>query len=688
MNNAMILILLLLPLFASANDVYHIRRLSERELVKTYESIMLDCCRHSVRDWHDSAFDPQAGYWGDGVSAGNEGIRAIGNMVFTSAALLKYSDLTNAERRELMDKAVRALRYSDATHITGTQKCTDGKQWGGSWQSGMWTSTLAFGAWLIWDDLDPELQAAVERVVASEADHLLSIKLPTGRWGDTKAEENGWYLTCLSLAANMFPSHPHAAAWNEKAIEYAMNTLSVPRDLKDKTVVDGRPVSDWVLGANLHPDFTLENHNMFHPSYVACSSYFLGLAAMHYTYAHRPIPQAASHHLMDTWGMFQTIMLPCGESVFPQGMDWELHGLPYINLFAFLATKMKDPLAAELENNHLQYIRAWQNMQNGDLAVPGSKLGFTRHAIFAEQATYGLMSHKLFSESYAGSADVLVRSGAHEDTRAPSRTPTLPEGTRTFSSIGVLLHRTQSKLVTFSWKYRIMGMLAPTGKGHEGNPHFTVPITDGLVGSFQPGNDRKLVSRTWKKTSSGFETTGELLTNGGKLKQTLRMTSIGEKAVVYQDRVTALADVSIERELGVPVGIENDLLTGGKRIVYHQSGETVFDWQKPQKPAMIPGSWVNVDGRLGAVMVTGSGLNYTQASEYNGQAVYADVLYGSYSDQPRSFKAGDEVAHRVMIFFTEVSPDETESLAKSAKIEGSILRITLPEGGEAEVPLD
>ena len=684
------LILSLLPICAGAKDVYRIRPLSERELVKTYEAIMADCCRHSIRDWHDSTFDPQAGYWGDGVSAGNEGIRAIGNMVLTSAALLKYSHPNDTERRELMDKAVRGLRYTVATHITGTQKCTDGKQWGGSWQSGMWTSTIYFGAWLVWDDLDPELRKGIERVVASEADRLLSIKLPTGRWGDTKAEENGWDMTCISLAPNMFPNHPHAAAWNEKAIEYMMNTLSVPRDLKDKTMVDGRPVKDWVVGANLHPDFTLENHNMFHPSYVACSSYFLGLAAMHYQYARRPIPQAATHHLMDTWAMFQTIMLPCGESIFPQGMDWELHGLPYINLFAYLATRMNDPQAAELENNHVQYIRAWQNMQAGDLAVPGSRLGFLRHAIFAEQATYGLLSHELFVAPAARR-----QRSVYRDSRSyAGKLPALP-AVRTFSSICVLLHRTKNKLVTFSWKYRIMGMLAPIGKGHEGNPHFTVPITDGFVGTFQPpstssgqaGSDRKVVEHTWKKTSNGFETTGELLTNGGKLKQTLRLTSIGEKAVVYQDQVTALSDVSIERELGVPVGIENDLLTGGTRVVCYQDGKTIFDWQKPQKPFAIPGKWANVDGRLGMVTVMGSGMTYAQATEYNQQAVYADILYGSFSDRRKTFKAGDEVAHRILVFFTEITPEETSALAKSMKIEGRVLRLTLPEGGEAEVDL-
>src|SRR5262249_7342247 len=153
-----------------------------------------------------------------------------------------------------------------------------------------------------------------------------------------------------------------------------MNTLSVANDLKDKNVVDGRPVSDWVGGANLYPDFTLENHSIFHPAYLECSTYMLTQSAMQFLYGHHPIPQAIDHHLMDTWQVLQTIMLPCSESAFPQGMDWELHGLPNINLVATFATYKKDPFAAAKEQIVLQRIRGWQKMQNGDLAVPGSSL--------------------------------------------------------------------------------------------------------------------------------------------------------------------------------------------------------------------------------------------------------------------------------------------------------------------------
>ncbi len=189
--------------------------------------------------------------------------------------------------------------------------------------------------------------------------------------------------------------------------------------------MDGRPVSEWVHGANLNPDFTLENHNILHPSYILCSSYFLTQTAMQYRYGGRPVPQAATHHLMDTWRMFETILLPTGENVYPQGQDWELHGLNPIQLFASIGTLMKDPVAAEMERVNLQYMRAWQEMAGGSLAVPGSSFGFTRHAIQAAQAGYSFLAHKLFGPPpEAGSAQGV---GA---------------GVWRYASVDVILHRT------------------------------------------------------------------------------------------------------------------------------------------------------------------------------------------------------------------------------------------------------
>jgi hypothetical protein len=403
---------------------------------------------------------------------------------------------------------------------------------------------------------------------------------------------------------------------------------------------------------------------------------------MYYTYAGRPVPQAATHHLLDTWRMFQTIILPWGEAAYPQGMDWELHSLPFLNLFASLGTGEKDPLAARLEDRSLQYLRAWQLMRQGDLSVPGSRFGITRHAINAEQAAYGFLAHKVFGP---GVKELTASAAAAQD-----------QGVWDYPYVEFIVHRTGKKFASFSWKNRIMGLLVPIGEGHENNPDFTVPIANGFVGSFElapRGNVKTtVVEHSWKKTPDGFETTGTLRLNGGRLQQTLKVTSIGEQTVVYQDRVTALADVTVRAERGLPVGIENDEVTGGRRVVSDPAGKTVFDWQKPRQPVVLPGSWVNVDGRLGVVTMAGASLEYVQAAGYSpGISVCADILYGSGSDHTNRFKAGEEVARRVAIFFTEVTPRKTSALAQSCRIEkkpgSQVLRFKQPNGNETEVPL-
>jgi hypothetical protein len=241
-----------------------------------------------------------------------------------------------------------------------------------------------------------------------------------------------------------------------------------------------------------------------------------------------------------------------------------------------------------------------------------------------------------------------------------------------------------------------MGLLIPIGAGHEDNPDFTVPIINGFVGSFEMtprGNSKMTVpEHSRNKTLDGFETTGTLLLNGGRLKQTLKMTSIGSQTVVYEDRVTALSNITVRAERGMPIGIENDEISGGTRVVTGQDGQTVFEWRKPRPPVALSGSWANVNGRLGVVMVAGADPTYAQASGYSpGICVCSDILYGSYSDHVRQFKEGEEVAHRVAVCFVEVTPKETARLARSCKIEeksgSQVLTFKQPGGAKTEVPL-
>jgi hypothetical protein len=162
--------------------------------------------------------------------------------------------------------------------------------------------------------------------------------------------------------------------------------------------------------------------------------------------------------------------------------------------------------------------------------------------------------------------------------------------------------------------------------------------------------------------------------------------------VVYEDRVTALADVTVKSERGIPLGIENDQITGGTRVLSGQDSQMNLDWQKPRPPIVISGQWANVDGRIGIIMPAGAGLTYLQASRYTpGISVYSDTLCGSYSDRARQFKAGDEVAHRIAILVVEATSEQTSAVAASCRIDaghdGRILHFHDANAKDVEVHL-
>jgi hypothetical protein len=121
-----------------------------------------------------------------------------------------------------------------------------------------------------------------------------------------------------------------------------------------------------------------------------------------------------------------------------------------------------------------------------------------------EQLAYSLAAHEIFGPGAKPAA-------------------TREEGVWEYPDVGVIVHRTERRFVSFSWKNKFMGLLIPTGEGHQANPEFTVPIPTGLTGAFElsPVGDIKttVVERSTKKFKDGFETTGTLLRNGGRLKQ-------------------------------------------------------------------------------------------------------------------------------------------------------------------------
>jgi hypothetical protein len=238
------------------------------------------------------------------------------------------------------------------------------------WQASYWASEAAIAGWFLWDELDADLRDAVAEMVVFQADRFINRTPKMSYQGNTEAETVSWDSSIVTLAVNMMPEHPHHSQWDQAAKRYVYNIFAAPQDMKDETTGDdGKPVRDWIVGANLYEDFALENHQQFHIDYVLASYRYLVQGAAMYGLTGRPLPAAFHHHARD---MYEKVLLRCmdgdGSFVYVSDNDWKRYHAwtESCSIHALIAMLEHHPLAAALERRALTNAsRYWQAMTPG-----------------------------------------------------------------------------------------------------------------------------------------------------------------------------------------------------------------------------------------------------------------------------------------------------------------------------------
>ncbi len=664
------------------------------EVLPQLRAMLLDYRRYAETLWQQPvALDAtqSMGFWGSGRGeGGNEGARAVTNTALVYALLFREGDRAFS----VAQRIAPALRYTAATHVSGAQKGTDGKQWGNSWQSAMWAGNLGMAAWLVRDQLDEATLAAVNRVVAFEADRFIDQKPPSMAPGDTKAEENAWDLTASSSALLLMPDHPHAGAWHQTVLRYGFNSLSVPADQNSTQMADGKMVRDWVSTVQQNPDFTLENHRIFHPVYAMVAPATLAQAAVAYRLGGKPVPQALQHSVVNGWNMLRYVALPDGEWLYPQGLDWDLHDYEHLHYWTMLGTLYRDPLAALLEKRTVGYARKRQIL-NGDgrFVGPSSSLGFAREAVQAERVAFSLLMHQVFEPPAPTNAMATTMTDQAQWQRAVSAMAPV----RAFDGAGFVVHRTPRGVLSFSWKNRLMGLATPQSQTHLDAPYVTTPLLTSLTGRFtlQEPPDKnsarfQVLRQAVATDKNGFSLAIESEINNGALRQQIAVASLEPGILVYLDRVVAQKDVTVLEEQGLPLSIENDEVSGNQRRLSTQEGSQLLTGGQ-EKQIALAGHWANIDGRLGLI-APDSPLLYKAAGKPNRAGAREDILFGSWKSGARTFKVGETVAERASLWILDSSPAETARIAASTQVErgpnGITVRFTAPDKRRHSLRLD
>lgn len=611
------------------------------------------------------------GYFGNGQSV-EHGARTNADYALTYAFIYKKAQdqtLPNGiSFQTVKDHALAALRYSYQTHTANkTKLCTDSKYWGLVWESSMWSTSTAFAAWLLWDELTVADKAAIKAMVLAEANFKLSTPIPTAVNSDTKAEENGWDTNILAIAAAMFPDEKNAEAWTYRCKQYAMNTYSVASDKYNYNVVDGKYVRDWHIGANLFPDYALENHNFFHTSYLnipiqeMSESLLAYKAVQNQTNPVFAIPNALKHNVANVWNsMLKEFITPDGILAMPNGNDWSMYIYDELGTYSALACIYRDADALMLESLTLQWAKIRQATTSDGSFLLNPDVGERRMGVTARRLVFAHLYHEYFPTSDLTASKWEDFSAQHEATKY------LPYS-------GIIRNNSKDRYVTFSWfqsgdaSYKsYMGMVSPANASYA---NIIFPFKTANGGNFTgyvdvSGKTRNasLISNSFAMHPKSFATTGQLSLTGGSINKYLGFYATPGNAVIYHEDMVGATSGSVTKDGGLMLGITTDILTKINRTLYAESGSVNANGDAL---TTLNGNWVNVDKVLGMVVNGSNGIAFGEKELST--SVYVSKLYGSYSTNPKTFASGETVFSRSAILYSGVNAATTQSLAAKAK---------------------
>jgi hypothetical protein len=529
-------------------------------------------------------------------------IRPNAHLVFGLAALATTvpddpnSTMTGALARE---KAIGLLRFILPTHGAGGKPCSDGKQWHAQWQSALWANSAGRGCWLLWDKLPADLQWLAARMICDEADRFIDQPPPSQVNNDTKAEENAWNSTVISLAYCMFPHHPHSEQWRTTAIRWAISSFARQADLNSTAVYDGRTVAEWLhgQGANIHDDYTLENHNRVHPDYMNTVNICLYQREL-YEWAGKPVPQALDFNTTQVYATLKSLSLPDGGYIYPNGQDWGLRRNPHwTETHMMQAVRFRDPEASRLLANGFDALeRMLARTPDGGVFLP-EEFNFPSTQQFMLEML--AMMHHL-----VGSLGEPVAPVSEEQFRASQA------GLHMFGAGKFAVQRTTSTIASFSWGAQVMGQVYPLERDL-----LLAPNERSLIGRMQfegvKGDPLKVKSA---KVLDSRDTLGVIgnISRAGAADQAFAFVALPDGRCIYADRVSVTTNARVlQMDLGT-LNVLNDqhwINSPGKRTLYHDGASDLIMSEGPANdpPLKLASNWYNIDDRLGICVLSGSG---------------------------------------------------------------------------------
>ena len=528
---------------------------------------------------------------------------------------------TGISKDEMRKLALDMLRYTLRAHRAGGGACTDGLPWGNHWISSLALERMSFGIEALDEFLDDELKTLYRKVTESEAEYLMKSPLEAGLAPPKNhPESNMWNGIALFRAAMLQPNHPHAAQWKEHASDYLVNSISVPSDATSETIVDGKPVKDRFVGANMFESMACNHHGYMNVGYMYIT--LSNLAIFHFQCKKNGIepPEALYHHAERLWNVVKACTFPDGRLA-RIGGDTRIrysycqdYAIP---VWLWAREHFGDVDATTFEHGWIDIVNreqatnpsGWFMKSRLENLAAISPLYFLR--VEGDRActfAFGAYWHRNFALDKSPKKEVIAPDQWYDEFHGAW----FQRGTKRFASwcyegafktTGLCVPGDASDMA--EWQYNLAGQVRGMG----------------LLDSAE------VQAKTGFPFDGGFATAGRHRTSTGTPTaegQATEQTAIVDVAccVLPDDRTMIVIQRAktefptyLQRVRGLALSVPNDVFNGFTRSIFSDSGtKTLQGIPDKFELAEFPGRWLNVDDKLGVVEIYGGSPKIAQVA--------------------------------------------------------------------------
>ncbi|MFP4250877.1 MAG: hypothetical protein ACLFU7_14550 [Armatimonadota bacterium] len=664
------------------------------------------------RYWWEDPERPDLGCFGTGYN--NWGVQTNQKYLGAMAVLAAAPDLDEAaagmSREQILDRALRALRFSIASHVSGDHHCADGTQWGHTWISLLGVERMMHGVEAIDEQLTDEDRAGLRRMFVSEADALLDLPITATKWaadGGNRPESNLWNGAFLARTARMYPDEDHVNLWTERGTRFLLNSISIEADADDDTIVAGKPLSEWHIGPQFFDNYALDHHGYLNVGYMhICMS---NMAMLHFaceTAGWEP-PEGLYHHGRELWDLMRRLLFADGRLCRIGGDSRQRYCYcqDYLLPSLLLAGELfGDEHAAELEVGALELIRREQEI-SGD----GSFMSHRLARIERESPYY-------FTRLEADKAVVLSmnaywRRALDIPTHRPEESfEESARGGWIEPEHGAVMHRSPRRIASWSWRAwaRPQGLCLPPDSGDLAEWDRNMA---GLALPLGAAGRAEVLDHEQTLFEGGFVTwgvmddsAGAVLAEGWKFPSALEHRYAvaalpDERTMVVLEHCVAPFRCYLAEVRGLKLNVPNDVFNSMHRTYASAGGSIRARGDDPASAIALDSRWACVDDTIGVVGVYGAdGLTLHQAGERRASG-YAESLFydelcfpctapsaaGGSALPYLEFAPGEIVLDCASIVLSGANAEETAEVAESVEridLDAEMLRGVLVPGAD------